>query len=94
MSLVWEEDYDVFAKDGRVQWHLKRLVARDPKATPPYSLANGPYKVSLAWVIKRGERKYEVRLLKHAYNWKDNDKTFRSLKAAKAYALAVVALDQ
>lgn len=98
MSYVWEEDFyatNTVPTAPKASWHLKKLIpAKDPMATAPFSLMTGPYKQTVAWVHKTGERKYEVRLLKHAYNWKGNDKTFRSLKAAKAYALAVVALDQ
>jgi hypothetical protein len=91
MSLVWEEDIDVFninlPMEQRLTWHLKKLVAGfDDK---PYTLGKGPYKVSLAWITREGERKYTARF----YN-KDNEKTFRSLKSAKAYALAITTLEQ
>lgn len=87
MSLVWEEDYDVFSVHVPVRtWHLKKLVAGFGDA--PYSLGKGPYKVRLAWVTREGERKYTARF----YN-KDNEKTFRSLKSAKAYALAITTLE-
>jgi hypothetical protein len=47
-------------------------------------------KISVAWVTREGERKYSVRFVLSGNN--DYDKTFRSLKAAKAYALAIVSL--
>lgn len=92
MSYVWEEDFDIFAEDvpRTLIWHLKRLVQRNPTATPPFSLADGPYKVSLAWVTREGERTYKVRFMQHD----NNDKTFRSLKAAMAYAVAIATLEQ
>lgn len=94
MNLVWEEDLDVFNTnlhmEQRLTWHLKKLIpAKDPMDMAPFKLMNGPYKVSLAWVTREGERKYTARF----YN-KDNEKTFRSLKSAKAYALAITTLEQ
>lgn len=91
-QLVWEEDIDIFAHDiskARPSWHLKKVIPADPGSKPPFRLGTGPYKISCAWVTREGERKYRVRfVLGH-----DNDKTFRSLKAAKAYALAIVSLE-
>jgi hypothetical protein len=94
MSLVWEEDFDVFAKDipKSLTWHLKRLMpGKDPTDIKPYNIMTGPYKVSLAWVRKTGERKYDVHFT-YAMHGQPN-KTFRSLKQAKAYALAIATLE-
>lgn len=81
-QLFWEEDIDVFrfpGADARVTWHLKKRIQPMDRM----------YRVSLAWITREGDRKYTVRLLDHTnYN-----KTFRSLKAAKAYAVAIVSLD-
>lgn len=94
MSLVWEEDYfytSTQTTDRAISWHLKRMVpAKDPMAMAPYNIMTGPYSISLAWVHQRGEHNYHVSFV----NKFDNDKTFRSLKAAKAYALAIVTLEQ
>ena len=94
MSYVWEEDFDIFCEDvpRSLCWHLKRLVQRDPNAIPPFRITNGPYKVSLAWITREGERKYNVRFMRDVRT--NNNKTFRSLKAAKAYALAIITLEQ
>lgn len=92
MNYVWEEDIDIFAKDlskARPSWHLKKLIPADPGSRPPWRLGTGPYKISCAWVTREGERKYKVRFV----TMNHNDKTFRSLKAAKAYALAIATLD-
>lgn len=92
MSYVWEEDYDVLSNGvptiTRTTWHLKKLIPADPLSRPPWRLGTGPYKVSLAWINRDSERKYTVRTLN-----RDDDKTFRSLKAAKAYALAIATLE-
>ena len=94
MSLVWEEDYfytSTQTTDRAVSWHLKRMVpGKDPMAMAPYNIMTGPYSKSLAWVHQRGERLYHVSFV----NKFDSDKIFRSLKAAKAYAVAVVTLEQ
>jgi hypothetical protein len=93
MSYVWEEDIDIFAKDPmsmRPSWHLKKVIPQEPGEKPPWRLGTGPMKVSVAWVTREGERKFSVRFVLSGSD--DYDKTFRSLKAAKAYALAIVSL--
>lgn len=94
MSLVWEEDYfytsTAGGSDRTVSWHLKRMVpAKDPMARAPFSIVNGPYSKSLAWVHQQGERRYHVSFVNNF----DSDKTFGSLKAAKAYAVAIITLE-
>lgn len=84
MNYVWEEDFDIFAQDvpRSLIWHLKHVI--------PQPALDRFWKVSLAWITRDGERTYKVRFAQHD----NNDKTFRSLKAAKAYALAIVTLEQ
>lgn len=84
MSWVWEEEFPYFAPDsiGGVTWHLKKLI-------PPPD-RNRFWKISAAWIDRMGERKYRVTFLVDKAH---NDRTFRSLKAAKAYALAIVTLE-
>lgn len=94
MSYIWEEDYDIFAKspiDQRVTWHLKRVIPKDPHASQFEVSMAGVWKVSLAWVTRYGDGKYRVRFTHLTHD--PDDKTFRSLKAAKAYALAIVSLE-
>lgn len=94
MNLIWEEELQPSKYDGddnlvwRVEHHLKKVIPADPGEAPPWRLGVGPYKISFAWVMREGERKYSVRFV----TMNHNDKTFRSLKAAKAYALAIVSL--
>lgn len=93
-ELEWEEDYfhaNTTRSSIQVSWHLKRMVpAKDPMAMAPFNIMTGPYSKSLAWVHQRGERRYHVSFVNNF----DSDKTFRSLKAAKAYAVAIVTLEQ
>lgn len=93
MRYVWEEDIDIFTvntSDLRVQWHLKRVIPDSQGIR-----LNG-YKATVAWISREGDRKYRLRHLgdmNHMTNWNKNDKTFRSLKAAKAYAVAIITLE-
>lgn len=92
MSYVWEEDYFyTVTMPPKTSWHLKKMIpGKDPRAMAPFNIMTGPYAKSIAWVHKKGERKYHVSFV----NKFDSDKTFRSLKAAKAYALAITTLEQ
>lgn len=96
-QLVWEEDIDVFKPNPGpldVIWHLKRVSQRDPLEKKFQKTLSGTWKVSLAWVHRLSDRKYCVR------TWHDNrmrvieeGRTFRSLKQAKAYAVAIITLE-
>lgn len=90
MSLAWEEDFDIFAEDipKSLTWHLKKLIPR----TDLLAASSPPYKVSLAWIRKSGERKYDVHFMHDLHG--QPSKTFRSLRQAKAYATAIVTLEQ
>lgn len=94
MSLVWEEEYfftSTQTRDPAVSWHLKRMVpGKDLMAVAPFNIMTGPFARSLAWIHKKGERSYHVSFVNNF----DSDKIFRSLKAAKAYALAITTLEQ
>jgi hypothetical protein len=46
------------------------------------------YKISVAWVTKIGDRKWDCQFVNH-----NGSRTFRSLKAAKAYAVAIITLE-
>lgn len=95
MSYVWEEDYDIFAQNVplSLSWHLKQVIASTkPEVHGGQFMfpSSRPWKVSVAWITRESERKYTARFLKEQSH---NDKTFRSLKAAMAYAMAIVTLE-
>jgi hypothetical protein len=87
MSYVWETE--LFPArylpndqvDWALQWHLKKCL---PKTEG--SAFN--YKISVAWVTKIGERKWDAQFVNN-----NGSRTFRSLKAAKAYAVAIITLE-
>lgn len=93
MTYVWELDVDIHNSSGHgplhTAWHLKRVWDKDHLEGKFDVPLRGTWKVSVAWVYKMGERKWQVRFVKD----NPNDKTFRSLKAAKAYALAIITLE-
>ena len=94
MTYVWETELlPTFAKRNlkwNEQWHLKKVIPKaDPMTFKPFSIVNSvEYKVTVAWVTKVGERKWDALFVNH-----NGSRTFRSLKAAKAYALAVITLE-
>lgn len=92
MSYVWEEEL-MQANSGvptvwQVQHHLKKVWDKDPLAHNFALPLSGVWKVTVAWVTKIGDRKWDCQFVKH-----DGSRTFRSLKAAKAYAVAIVTLE-
>lgn len=93
MTYVWETEYLPQTTRGgewKEQWHLKKVIPKsDPMTFKPFSIVNSvEYKVSVAWVTKIGERKWDAQFVNH-----NGNRTFRSLKAAKAYALAITTLE-
>lgn len=85
MSLVWEEEYLAHqATAWAIEWHLKKIVGRNVK--------NRDLKISVAYIRKLDDRKYRV-VFQTSPAFNNDNKTFRSLKAAKAYAVAIVVLD-
>jgi hypothetical protein len=94
MRLEWELDVDVIGSPSghgplSSAWHLKKVWDKDPMGDKFGNPLIGKWKVSVAWVTKNGDRSYRVSFFKG-----DNDRTFRSLKAAKAYAVAIITLEQ
>ena len=85
MNLIWEHEVDVLSLAHSPQglWVLKHVVGIMERTKHPLLLG-------VAYVVKRGERKWEAFFPKYGAA---NDKTFRTLKAAKAYAVAVVQLE-
>lgn len=84
MSYVWEEEYLPQTPTAwGIEWHLKKQI-------PPPDRERF-WKISVAWVRKLDERKYRV-VFQTTPAFNNDNKTFRSLKAAKAYALAIITL--
>jgi hypothetical protein len=94
MRLEWEEELmpEKYLPNDQVEWkvqhHLKKVWDKDPLEKKFGNPLRGQWKVSVAWVNKVSDHKYHLRFAKG-----DNDKTFRSLKAAKAYAVAIITLE-
>jgi hypothetical protein len=83
MKYVWEEELLPFGIPmiWAVEHHLKHCL---PKTHG--SLFD--YKVSVAWVRKVGDRRWYCNTIGHG------DKYFRTLKSAKAWAVAVKTLEE
>jgi hypothetical protein len=83
MRYEWETELMPSGKPTvwKVEHHLKKCL---PKTEG--SLFN--YKVSVAYVVKIGDRKWACQTIHN-----DEGRTFRSLKAAKAYAVAIITLE-
>ena len=99
MSYVWEEEYNHEPRRigepqrfSVIDWHLKKVWDKDPLEGKFEIPMRGVWRVTLAVVHKLSERKWSVQF--QAVSQQHNDKTFRSLKAAKAYALAIITLEQ
>jgi uncharacterized protein YktA (UPF0223 family) len=89
MSYVWEEELmpEKYLPNDQVEWkvqhHLKKKFTEDLVGRPR------DFKITVAWVTKIGERKWDCQFVNH-----NGSRTFRSLKAAKAYAVAIITLEQ
>ena len=93
MNYVWEEELANYPGVGWViDWRLKKVWEKDPLECKFEIPMRGVWRVTLAVVHKLSERKWRVRF--EAISQQPYDKTFRSLKAAKAYALAITTLEQ
>ena len=91
MSYVWEEEFMPVGSGAKwqIEHHLKKVWDKDPLEKQFANPLRGQWKISVAWVRKIGDRKWHAAINSH----NKDDKTFRSLKAAKAYAVAIVTLD-
>ena len=86
MSYVWEQEYLPRSPTAWcIEWHLKKIVGKSDKYRD--------LKISAAYIRKLGDRKYRV-VFQTTPAFNNDNKTFRSLKAAKAYALAIITLEQ
>ncbi len=94
MRLEWELDVDIHSPSGHgplsSAWHLKKVWDKDPLEDKFAHPLRGVWKISVAWVRKIGDRKWRCQFVNH----NDEGRTFRSLKAAKAYAVAIITLEQ
>ena len=83
MSYVWETELMPSGNPTtwKVEHHLKACL---PKTEG--SAFN--YKFTAAYVIKIGDRKWDCQFVNN-----NGSRTFRSLKAAKAYAVAIITLE-
>lgn len=92
-KLVWEEEHILLKlidprQDGfSTEHHLKVLIPRPDHPRP--------YKISVAWVRREDKRKYEASVI--ADRTHDEVRytrhTFRSLKSAKAWCLAIYTME-
>jgi hypothetical protein len=95
MRLEWETELQPSKYDAddnlvwRVEHHLKKVWDKDPMGDKFGNPLIGKWKVSLAWVVKVSDRKWLCQFVRH----NDEGRTFRSLKAAKAYAVAIITLE-
>ena len=94
MRYEWEEELfpERYLPNDQVEWkvqhHLKRVWDKDPLEKAVASPLHGQWKVTIAWVTKVDKRKWDCHFVNH-----DGSRTFRSLKAAKAYAVAIITLE-
>lgn len=92
MTYVWETELlstpRIDGTDWEHQWHLKKVWDKDPLEKQFDVPLRGTWKVTVAWVTKIGDRKWDCQFVNH-----NGSRTFRSLKAAKAYALAIITLE-
>jgi hypothetical protein len=91
MSLRWEIEHPAlfWGRDVSVIVHV--LQKRNVVPTPGTDLVASWY-VDMAYVSKKGERKWLAFFPTHAQSV--HDKMFRTKKAAMAYALVIVQLTQ
>ena len=95
MSYVWEEEYihpNTVPTVVQLEWHLREVYNKDPMAGMFAVPMMGTWRRTLAVVRRLSERKYRV-VFQTSPAFNNDNKTFRSLKAAKAYAVAIVTLD-
>jgi hypothetical protein len=95
MRLEWETELQPSKYDAddnlvwRVEHHLKRVWDKDKLEGKFHVPLHGTWKITVAWVRKIGDRKWQCQFV----NRNDESRTFRSLKAAKAYAVAIITLE-
>lgn len=94
MRYEWETELQPSKYDAddnlvwRAEHHLKKVWDKDPLERQFANPLRGVWKVTVAWVTKIGDRKWDCQFVNH-----NGSRTFRSLKAAKAYAVAIITLE-
>jgi hypothetical protein len=88
MNYVWETELmsSKYDKDDNLVWRVEHHFK---KCLPKTYGSAFDYKFSVAWVTKTGDRKWDAQFV----NNNDESRTFRSLKAAKAYVVAIITLE-
>ena len=95
MRYEWETELQPSKYDAddnlvwRAEHHLKKVWDKEPLEKQFATPLRGVWKVTVAWVTKIGDRKWDCQFVNH----NDGSRTFRSLKAAKAYAVAIITLE-
>jgi hypothetical protein len=87
MTYVWETELmpEKYLPNDQVEWKVEHHL----KACLPKTEGSAfDYKITAAYVIKIGDRKWDCHLVNN-----DESRTFHSLKAAKAYAVAIITLE-
>jgi hypothetical protein len=87
MRHVWETELmpSKYGKDDNLVWQVEHHL----KACLPKTEGSAfDYKLTTAWIHKVKDRKWACYLVNN-----DEGRTFRSLKAAKAYAVAIITLE-
>ena len=89
MSYVWETELQPsrYASDDNLVWRVEHHLK---KCLPKTEGSAFNYKISVAWIVKISDRKWLCNFI----TTNDESRTFRSLKAAKAYAVAIITLEQ
>lgn len=90
--MTYEWDTELLPSGGSSEWkvqhHLKKVWDKDKLEGKFDVPLRGQWKVTVAWVTKVDKRKWDCQFVNH-----DGSRTFRSLKAAKAYAVAIITLE-
>ena len=94
MRYVWETELMPVGNPTtwQVEHHLKKVWDKDPLEDKFAHPLRGVWKVSVAYVVKIGDRKWACQTINKSIH-NDESRTFRSLKAAKAYAVAIITLE-
>jgi hypothetical protein len=88
MSYVWEPELQPskYAGDDNLVWRVEHHLK---KCLPKTEGSAFDYKISVAWIVKISDRKWRCSFI----TTYDESRTFRSLKAAKAYTVAIITLE-